>query len=105
MALAYIKVLVNLKLGMIFVGFFKIPNLVPLNNEGTMIPKSRAHYIVCDEKGNIHSISKNCIYNLGIPPILVSRPRIETHNFANIDQFSPKIISDLLFEFDLPKGT
>jgi hypothetical protein len=85
MVLGYIKVIVNLKLGMMFVGFFKTPDKVPINNDGSMIPKKNAHFILCDGRGDIHSMSHNCIHNLGIPPTFISKARMETNLYINID--------------------
>ncbi len=107
MTLAYIKVIVDLKLGLIFVSFFKLPLKVPNNAEGNQYIKSKdAHYILCDAKGQIHGISYNCMKNLGIPPTIISKTKtsmLETNSLATIDQFSPNILGPE-FEFDLPKG-
>lgn len=52
MTLAYIKVMVDLKVGLVFVSFFKIPLKVPNNAEGNQYIKHKdAHYILCDSKG------------------------------------------------------
>jgi hypothetical protein len=52
MTLAYIKVIVDLKLGLMFVSFFKLPLKVPNNAEGNQYIKAKdAHYILCDSKG------------------------------------------------------
>lgn len=49
MTLGYIKVMVNLKLGLMFVSFFKNPLKVPSNSEGTTFIKAKdAHFILCD---------------------------------------------------------
>lgn len=52
MTLAYIKVIVDLKQGLVFVSFFKLPLKVPNNAEGNQYIKAKdAHYILCDAKG------------------------------------------------------
>jgi hypothetical protein len=106
MTLAYIKVMVSLKLGLMFVSFFKIPLKVPSNGEGTSYIKSKyAHYLLCDSKGYIHGISHNCMRNLGIPPTIISKSKssFDSANLFHIEQFAPNILGPD-YEFDLPKG-
>lgn len=106
MTLAYIKVMVSLKQGLIFTCFFKSPLKVPSNSEGTHYIKTKeAHLILCDGKGFIHGMSYNCMKNLGIPPTILSRSKniIDPSNLFNIEQFSPNILGPE-YEFDLPKG-
>ena len=81
-ALTYIKAMVDLKLGLMFVGFFKAPNKIPLTYEnkdggctpspGALFVRTRdAHFLLCDGKGFIHNMSQNCMKDLGLPPSLV----------------------------------
>ena len=52
MTLAYIKPMVDLKIGLIFACFFKIPVKVPNNAESNQFIKTKnAHFILCDQKG------------------------------------------------------
>jgi hypothetical protein len=76
MTLAYIKVIVNLKQGLMFVCFFKFPIKVPSNHEGTQFIKAKdAHFLLCDSKGFVQGMSNNCMNNLGIPPTILSRAK------------------------------
>lgn len=107
MSLGYVKVMVSLKLGLMFVSFFKFPLKVPSSSEGTHQIKAKdAHFILCDGKGFIHGMSNNCMKNLGIPPTILSRSKnmLDPSNLFHIEQFSKGILGPE-FEFDLPKGT
>lgn len=66
--LSYIKAMVDLKVGLMFVGFFKSPIKVPLTYEpkdggctpstGALFVRSKdTHFLLCDGKGNIHNMS------------------------------------------------
>ena len=106
MTLAYVKAMVDLKMGLMFVSFFKLPLKVPSNSEGNNYIKAKdAHYILCDAKGQIYGISYNCMKNLGIPPTIISKAKnaLEVGALVSIDQFSPNILGPE-YEFDLPKG-
>lgn len=107
MTLAYIKVMVSLKQGLVFVSFFKFPVKIPSNNEGSNYIKAKeAHFILCDSKGFIHGMSNNCMNNLGIPPTILSRPKnvLDQTNLAHIEQFAHGILGPE-YEFNLPTGT
>lgn len=106
MTMAYVKAMVDLKIGLMFVSFFKLPLKVPSNQEGNNYIKAKdAHYVLCDSKGFIHGISHNCMKNLGIPPTIISKSKnqFDASNLVSIDHFSPNILGPE-FEFDLPKG-
>jgi len=76
MTLAYVKVLVNLKLGLVFTAFFKIPQKVPATQEGNQFIKTKdAHFLLCDADGFIHNMSGNCMKNLGLPPTILPKGR------------------------------
>mmetsp|Transcript_1239 Transcript_1239/g.771 ORF Transcript_1239/g.771 Transcript_1239/m.771 type:complete len:123 (-) Transcript_1239:49-417(-) len=107
MTLAYVKVMVSLKQGLMFVSFFKFPLKVPSNCEGNQFIKAKdAHYILCDSKGYIHGMSHNCMKNLGIPPTMLSRSKNihDASNLVHIEQFAQGILGPEQ-EFNLPLGT
>lgn len=86
MTMAYIKVMVDLKVGLMFIGFFKLPLKVPSNTEnGNFLKAKQAHYLLCDSKGAIQSISHNCMKNLGIPPSVVSKSKNELSTLTQIE--------------------
>lgn len=66
--LTYIKALVDLKLGLMFVAFFKAPVKMPLtydtkdggccpSPQSVFIKTKDAHFLLCDGKGYIHNMS------------------------------------------------
>ena len=91
--LLFVKALVDLRQGLMFVAFIKAPVKVPLTYDtkdgqctaqtGAVFEKTKdAHFLLCDGKGFIHNMSQNCMKNLGLPPTLVFKQNPGASNAA-----------------------
>lgn len=101
-ALVYVKVLVDLKIGLLFVAFIKAPHKIPMTYEprdggckpsqGALFVKaSDAYFILCDGNGTITSISQNCMRALGLPPTLIMRSN-SSSSYSPVDSGNAKVV-------------